>query len=362
MPSKSALVLILTAAALASGCAKHAAPAEEVRPVRTLTVAPPVATPAATYSGEIKARRENALGFQVAGRIQRRHVEVGDSVAKGQPLFELDPVDTALNASAHKAQVDSARSQLAQAKADAERYAALAKKGFVGRSDLERAQLQVDTAAQSLRAAEANHRVAANQAGYATLRASATGVVTSVDAEVGAVVQAGQVVVHVAEDGERELVVSVPESRVAELREAAALTVELWADPTRSYSGRLRELAPDTDDVTRTYAARISVIDADAALRLGMTAKLNVTLGGGSELRRLPLTAVLDTDGKPRVWVVDAAMRAVSREVSLAQPTKDAVLVSRGLQDGDVVVTAGVHLLREGQKVAPMASRNVVER
>src|SRR5207247_296343 len=115
------------------------------------------------------------------------------------------------------------------------------------------------------------------------------------------------VVIHVAEDGERELVVSVPESRVDELRTAHALQVTLWADPTHAYVGRLRELAPDTDAVTRTYAARITVLEPDAQLRLGMTAKLGVALDGGAALRWLPLTALIDTDGKPRVWIVDPA-------------------------------------------------------
>lgn len=362
MSPKIAFAIAATAAALLSGCAPPAEPAEEVRPVRTLTVAPPAELLVAAYSGEIKARREDALGFQVGGRIRRRLVEVGDTVAAGAPLMELDPSDTALNASAYRAQVDAARAQLAQAKADAQRYEALAQKGYVGRSDLEKARLSVDTATQSLRAAEANHRVAANQAGYTVLRATAPGVITAIDAEAGRVVQAGQVVIHVAEDGERELVVSVPESRVDELRTARSLAVELWADPARRYQGRLRELAPDTDDVTRTYAARVSVLDADAALRLGMTAKLTVGLGVGEDLRRVPLTAILDTDGKPRVWIVTASMRVEARPVTLARAARDAVLVSQGLHDGDVVVTAGVHLLRDGQKVAPIVSTTVAER
>ena len=169
--------------------------------------------------------------------------------------------------------------------------------------------------------------------------------------EVGKVVQAGQVVIHIAEHGERELVVSIPESRVDELRNARALDISLWA-ADKHYVGRLRELAPDTDSITRTYAARISVLEPDAALRLGMTARLSVDLNLADGLRKLPLTAIYDPDGKPRVWVVDPkTSRVAPRTITLTQMQKNAALVSAGLNDRDVVVTAGVNLLHDGQRV-----------
>jgi len=343
---------IVAALPFVAGCHQQQASVEDVRPVRTLTIGAPVNAAGASYSGEIKSRRENALGFQTGGRVQQRLVEVGDSVAAGAPLMKLDPIDATLNAQASQAQVDSARAKLAQVKADLVRNEALAQKHYVGQSALEKARLDVDTAEQSLKAAQASYRVAANQAGYTTLKASAAGVVTAIDVEVGKVVQAGQVVIHIAEHGERELVVSIPESRVDELRNARALDISLWADADKHYVGRLRELAPDTDSITRTYAARISVLEPDAALRLGMTARLSVDLNLADGLRKLPLTAIYDPDGKPRVWVVDPkTSRVAPRTITLTQMQKNAALVSAGLNDRDVVVTAGVNLLHDGQRV-----------
>jgi len=343
---------LIAALPLLAGCSSNHVQIEDVRPVRTLTIGAPSAAAAASYSGEIKARHEAVLGFMVGGRIQQRLVEVGDRVKAGMPLLRLDPTDTALNAQAALAQVNSARSSLAQNRNDLARYEALAQKSYVGKSELEKARLTLANAEQSLKAAEANYHVAANQAGYTTLKANVDGVVTALDADTGRVVQAGQVVIRIAEHGERELLVSVPESRVDELRTARALSVEMWADSTRHYAGRLRELAPDTDTVTRTYAARISVIDADAAVGLGMTARLSVDLASSGEARKLPLTAIFDPDGAPRVWVVDPkTSRVTQRAVTLAQMQKNAVLVSSGLQDRDIVVTAGVNLLHDGQQV-----------
>src|SRR5258706_9310355 len=184
-------VLVLTL--VFSGCHNDPARVEDVRPVRTLTVGAPVNTTGATYSGEIKARREDALGFQIAGRIQQRLVEVDDNVAAGAPLMRLDPIDATLSAQAALAQVDSAHARFAQLKAELARNQALAEKNFVGKSQLEKAQLDLDTAEQSLNAARANYHVSANQAAYTSLTANAEGVDTAIDVYAGRPVQAWHV-------------------------------------------------------------------------------------------------------------------------------------------------------------------------
>jgi len=226
------LVPAVLALSLLAGCARQATPAEDVRPVRAVRIGAPGETVGALYSGEIRARREAALGFMVSGRIQQRMVEVGDTVAPGTVLFRLDPTDAMLNANASRSQVASARSQYEQARGDYQRFMKLADAQYVSRSELDKAKMNLRTAQEALRAAEANNGVVANQAGYTTLRATAAGVVTSIEGEAGQVVSPGQVVARIAERGERELIVSVAESRVDELRKARALAVELWADPS----------------------------------------------------------------------------------------------------------------------------------
>ncbi|MFT3807024.1 efflux RND transporter periplasmic adaptor subunit [Arenimonas sp.] len=358
MSRRLTFAITLACASLLTACGEQAQEAETSRPVRTQVVAAQAGDAIASYSGEVRARRETTIGFLVSGRVQQRLVEVGDTVAVGTPLFRLDPTDAALNASASRSQLESARSQYEQARIDYQRYAQLAEKKYVSRFELEKSRLSLQTSQQSLQAAEANYRMAANQSAYTVLKATTAGVITAIDVEVGQVVQAGQAVVRVAEQGEREIVVSVPESRVDELRNARSLTIELWVDPSRRYQGRLREMAPDTDSVTRTYEAKVSLLDADASVRLGMTGKVHVASPSADGLRRIPLTAIYDMDGKPRVWVVDAGTSRVSmRDVRLAGMRKEGVLVSAGLKDGDIVVTAGVNLLHAGQKVRlPAAS------
>jgi RND family efflux transporter MFP subunit len=355
--SRHVLLSASIALALLSGCARETPAPEEVRPVRVARVQAQPGGMAASYSGEVRARRETALGFQVTGRVQQRLVEVGDSVKAGQALMRLDASDAALNANASRSQLDSARSQYKQAQLDFQRYERLAAKAYVSRYEFEKAKLSRDTAAESYRAAEANYRMAANQAAYTTLHAPVAGVVTAIEVEAGQVVPSGQIAVRVAQDGEREIVVSVPEGRVEELRQARSLAIELWAGGGKRYRGRLRELAPDIDSVTRTYDARIAIEDADAAVRLGMTGKVAVELPTQASLRKLPLTAIYDADGATSVWVVDPSdSRARLRRVQLASAQRDGVLVRSGVRDGDLVITAGVNLLHDGQKVRPMAA------
>ncbi|MBV8467209.1 MAG: efflux RND transporter periplasmic adaptor subunit [Burkholderiales bacterium] len=330
------LTVTLVVAALA-GCGRQESHYEEVRPVRTTVVQDAVATGVADYAGDVRARREAPLGFRIGGQITARYVELGEHVAAGQPLFRLDGRDVELQTAAAKSQLDKARM-------DFERARQLKDKGFVSQSNVDQAKAAFDVA-------ESQFKLAANQDGYAVLKAEHAGVVTSLNGEAGQVVAAGQPVAAIAEDGEREVAISIPESRVNELRKADKIAITLWASPGKRYTGKLRDLAVDTDPATRTYAARITITDADDAVRLGMTA--NVLLPSTEQHGiALPLTAIYDIDGRQRVWLVDKATNRVhAQEVHLGEIHDNAAWIADGIKPGDVVVTAGAHLLHTNELV-----------
>jgi RND family efflux transporter MFP subunit len=343
---------------LAACGAKQAPVYEEVRPVHSVIAGASRGAAGATYSGVVRARYESRLGFQASGRVVARLVEVGSRVRRGQPLMRLDPAQEVLQVAAADADVEGARSRVAQLKVEVQRTEQLLARNFASQAELDQQKLSLAEAESQLASATARQRIKANQRAYTVLVADRDGVVSAIDAEAGQVVSPGQPVVTVAADGEREVVVSVPESRVDELRRAASLQVSLWAHPDRRYAGALRELAPDTDSVTRTYAARISVKQPDAAVMLGMTAAVSVSGADGSRAIRLPLTAIHDRDGQPMVWVVDRDTSRVStRPVQLGGAHDDAVLVTAGLEGGETVVTAGTHRLHAGQRVRPVAAQ-----
>jgi len=361
MKTETAIAL-LALALTGAGCARKQEPAPEpARPVRSIVVGATSGSVGATYSGQIEARYESKLGFQTSGKIVARLVDVGSRVKRGQPLLRLDPAQEQLHVVAAVADVDAARSRVAQNKVDLQRTEQLLARQFASQAEVDQQRLALAESESQLRSALAQQQIKVNQRGYTELVADRDGVVTALSAEAGQVVSAGQAIVTVAADGEREVVVSVPESRVDELRRAGALQISLWAQRDKRYAGSLRELAPDADSVTRTYSARITIRDADPSLMLGMTASVHAPDVAGRSAIRLPLTAIVHKDGQALVWIVDpASAQVATRSVELGSAHDDEVLVTRGLSGGETVVTAGVHQLHAGQRVALAAPTSAV--
>lgn len=348
-----ALTAVLALLPLFAACGHTEAPArEDIRPVRSTVVGESRGSVGATYSGQIQARHEVKLGFQLAGKISARLADVGMHVRRGQVLLRLDPQQETLHLASADAEVQAARSRMEQNRVDLARTEQLLARNFASQAEVDQQRLALAESQSQLRSALADQEIKQNQRGYTELLADRDGVIVAVDAEAGQVVSAGQPVVTLAGDGEREVLVSIPESRVHELREAANLEISIWANPDRRYRGALRELSPNADEVTRTYDARISITDADSALLLGMTASVYAPDVAGVSAIRLPLSAIYQKDAQALVWIVDANSSQVStRAVQLAGAQDDSVLIAAGLSPGETVVTAGVHMLYPGQRV-----------
>jgi RND family efflux transporter MFP subunit len=346
---------ILTAAALAAvlaACGKQEAPPPAPRAVIAQVVGAKPAGSANVYSGEVRARYENDLAFRVGGKVVARFVDVGATVKKGEQLARLDPQDAQLGVDSARSQLAAAEADHALAKAELERYRDLHARQYVSRAVLDGRQTTFDTTKARLEQARAQAQVARNQSSYTTLVAEADGVITAVNVEAGQVVSPGQPVMRFARPEEKEVAINVPETRLGELRDAGDILIAVWAAPDKPYRGRVREIAPNADPVTRTFAAKISFVEPDAAVKLGMTA--NVAIGDHSpvEVITLPLTAVTQVDGKPAVWVVDPQTSKVNlRPVAIGAYREDGVTVRDGLHTGEVVVTAGVHKLLPGETV-----------
>lgn len=345
------LTVVLALAALLAACSKPAPVAEQPRPVRAILVAPAKTTALAELAGEVRPRVESRLGFQVAGRITGRAAEVGQRVRRDQALATVDAADYRLGASAAKAQLAAAQVDRDQQRIDFKRFRELNQQGFISGADLERRKAQLDAAEARYDAAAAQADVSANQAAYAVLRAPADGVVTAVEAEVGQVVASGQSVVRIAQTDEKEVVVAIPENRLEALRRIPEVRVTLWAGDGE-LRGHVREIAPVADPATRTYAARITLIDAPPTVALGMTATVRFEAPLPAPILALPLQSLLRDQGATYVWLLDPASMTVTKSrVEIAQVSGNEVVISGGVAPGATVVTAGVHLLKEGQKV-----------
>lgn len=351
------------ALALLAACSREAPPPPADRLVVAHLVAAGEVRSDANYSGEVRPRHETPLAFRIGGKLTSRLVDVGQAVAAGQVLARLDPADAALGASAAQANLAAARADLTFAAAERERYRGLRERNFVSQAALEAKEAAWQAAQGRLDAATAQAGLAGNQNAYAVLCAETAGVVSAVLAEAGQVVAAGQPVLRLARPGEMEVAIAVPENRVGELQAADRIRIGLWAQnpageeggkEAGGYAGRVREIAPMADPVTRTYAVRVSLLEPDAAVRLGMTATVRLGRGGG-KAALVPATAIFQQAGKPAVWVIGADGRVALRPVEVAQFREDGALVSAGLAGGERIVAAGVHKLAAGEtvRVAP---------
>ncbi|HEX4763985.1 MAG TPA: efflux RND transporter periplasmic adaptor subunit, partial [Usitatibacter sp.] len=199
--------------------------------------------------------------------------------------------------------------------------------------------------------------ISTNQADYTTLVADSDGVVVSVSAEPGQVVAAGQPVLRLARAGEKEVVVNAPEGQLDRFKVGNAVAISLWASNTALFAGRIREIAGGADPTTRTYTVRVTAIDPPPQALIGMTANVVFPQQPDATLVLLPISALAQDGAQPAVWVVDPKSSQVKlRKVTVGQYREDGVTITQGLESGDIVVTAGVHKLRENQVVRHVAA------
>lgn len=346
-----AAALVMAGLALAACQQKAEEPAVPVRPVRTLTVAPSPAQPQASFTGVIEARDQASLAFRIGGRIAERLVGIGATVKDGQPLARLDPETEVNELRSARAALSAADGFLRQAEAAYERQSHLYARGVTSRADYEQAEQALKSARAQVEAAAAGVRIAEDVVGFTVLKADAPGVVTAIGAEPGEVVAPGRMVVQLARRDGRDAVFDVPAGAVAAMGVDDRMTVALAGNSAIAATGRVREVSPEADPVTRLFRIRVGLIDPPDGMRLGVSVQ-GTPLPIEAQGFAIPASALVRSSGQTAVWVVDPSTRTLAaRQVELAADDPARAVVRRGLVAGDVVVTAGVSGLKAGQTV-----------
>jgi len=345
---------------LLSSCQRTEEPvAPEIRPVRAMTVAKGAGSGTFTLTGTVQAQSEVNQSFRIDGRLLERLVSVGDAVRPGQLIARLDPQNEESGLLSARAQLTGAQARLVEAQNNFTRMRDLVVENAVSRASFDQAEAGLKTAQAQVESAQSQVTLATNRLGYTRLMSSVAGVVTVQGAEPGEVVGAGRMIVQVAREGGRDAVLDVP-ARVKDAVTANPdIVVSLTADPKVTAKGVVREVAPRADPVTGTFRVRFRLIDPPVAMRLGttVTGRINLPAAATAAIE-IPPSAVTRADRQASVWVVDpktgtVASRAI--EIRASDPTR--IEVASGLAPGDVVVTAGVHALRSGQKVRLLETR-----
>ena len=345
------IAAVLLPLALA-GCGEEQVRDVPVRPVKVMEVPKPLTERTLTYSGVIAPRIESTLGFRVSGKILERFVNVGESIKAGQKIARLDEKDLKLAESSARAAVAAAKTRLDVASDALNRARFLKPNGFIAQSAVDQRQLEVDSAQSALNSARDQLDQAINATSYALLLADKDGIVTSVRAEPGQVVSAGQAVITLAHSDDVEATVAIPEQEIIKLKDGQPASVSLWSAPDIKSEGKIREIAGAADPASRTYAVRVAIAQPSPEMRIGMTAAVTFHVSQATPVVVVPVAALTGDGGKTTAFVADPQIETVARrEIEAGRVTDEGVEVKAGLKPGDILVTAGIQFLKDGMKV-----------
>ncbi len=347
------ILVALVFSAIVAGCNdKEPTMSEPVRPLLSVIVSPQAAN-RLRYAGSVEPRIQAELGFRLLGRVIKRQANVGDIVTKGQVIAMLDPLVLELAVRSAEAELSNAKAQLRNAVLSERRQYQLSQVDSASQAEYENALLVKESAQASLARAEANLDKAKEQLAYSQLHAEFDGVITEVSAEVGQVLSAGETAFVEARPDLRDVVIDVPEDDIAAISIGASFDIFLQLEPTIRALGMVREIAPQSDETTRTHRVKISLLDPSSAFRLGTIVTASAVLDSGEQLV-LPRSALLQQGETSKVWVIDPKTSTVSaRTVTLKGDIKGAknMVITAGLRAGERVAVAGVNSLKEGQQV-----------
>jgi membrane fusion protein, multidrug efflux system len=338
------------AVASLSACEEAAPPPASIRPVRTVVVQKHIIGETVALTGHIRAQDEVNLAFRIDGKLTERLVNIGDRVTVGQLVGRLDPQNELNALRSAEADLAAAQAMQTQTQGSEGRLRELLQKGIATRAQYDQALQQLQTAQSQIKSTEARLRTAEDRRSYTELYADTAGAIIAKGAEPGEVIRAGQMIVQIAREGNKDAIFDVPVQLIRAGR-PAEVEVYLADNPNLRTTGHVREVSPQADSATRTHQVKIGLIDPPQAMFLGTTVVGRVTLHAEMVVE-LPGTALTQLNGRPAVWVVDVTTKTVElRPMEIARHESSSVIVAHGVQDGDIVVTAGVHALHPGQKV-----------
>jgi RND family efflux transporter MFP subunit len=347
------VLLVAFVLACLTACEQPTPPISQIRSVRAVTAEHRVISESVVLIGQIRARDEISLAFRIDGKLVERSVNLGDRITVGRLVARLDSQNEQNALQGAEADIAAAQAALAQAEKLEARQADLLKRNITSRALYDQALQQLQTAQALLDSAQARHRTNQSRLKYTELETEVAGIVTAKGAEPGEFIRAGQMIVKVAREDRKDAVFEVPTQLAMSRRipQNPVIHVALIDNPNIKTTGRLREVSPQADPVTRLFQVKVGLDNPPIEFFLGVTVSGAVSLES-PPVMALPLTAIIESDGKPSVWVVDPASNTVAlRPVEILRYDPSVVIVSNGLRDGEVVVTAGVNVLHPGQKV-----------
>ncbi len=353
-----ALPLLLT------GCQREEPPELDlVRPIRAMKVGDLQALGERTFPGRARAAQEVDLSFRITGPLIARPVSVGDAVKEGELVARMDPRDFKVRLRESEGNLQRARANEQRAQADYDRNLNIQRKdrGAISQAAIDRSQEALELAKADIAALEATVDGARDDLSDTSLLAPFEGTIVRTFVENFQFVQARQPIVRLLDKRRIEFVVNIPETLMSLIKYVETVEVEFDAFRGVKIPAEISEIGTEASETTRTFPVTL-IMDQpeDAAILPGMAGRAigQVRAPDGAQQLDIviPVTAVFspEMEDKSYVWVIDEAANTVSRrEVQIENLTASGLAVREGIEPGEIIATAGVHFLTEGQQVRP---------
>lgn len=342
-----------------SGCSEQTQEFEaRLRPVRFMAVSDAKGFRGRTFSGASKSSQESRLSFKVSGTITSLPVQIGQRLGRGDSIAELDAASYVLQKQQAQAALIEAQANNRRASANYARTKGLYANENASLNDLEAARAQAESAAAVVAAAAKALEIAKLNVSYTRLVAETDCSIASLGVEINENVQAGQTVAVVSCGDSYEVTLNLPESLIGSINQRTPVSIEFGAIPGVALEGEVSEVAVATAGAA-AFPVVIRVLTQHPALRSGLAANVTFqfdTQTGVKDSVVLPVNLVVNDTQGTFVFVVepegDTGEAIVKRRaVTLGELTQDGVEIQSGLTNGDRVVTAGISVLRDGQRV-----------
>ena len=337
------------------GCGKDEVVVEEeiIRPVKVIEVRMAEGGLRRTFSGTVRAGQEASLTFRVGGKVEEIMVEVGDRVKKDQVLAQLDPYDYELSVKNTESNLKSARAAYKNSESNYQRNKPLYENRSISKVELDEYETQRNSDRAQVEALEAQLAQARNQLAYTSLKAPFGGFISAKEIDEFENVISGQPIFTLVDPGELKVDAGIPESLITRVREGEAVSVKLESLPGTELAGVVSEVGVALDTSTGTYPVTVKISNPSPEIRPGMAAEVTFTFGftGGTGLI-VPTSAILEDiqTGDRYLWIFSEGTVS-KRQVKTGALVTEGIEIISGIKGGEIVVTAGVHRIEEGQKV-----------
>lgn len=322
-----------------------------------------------TLTGALKAKEQVDVTPQLAGRLIQLTVDTGQSVTRGALVGVLQDDELAQQMERSKAAIAVVDASIAQreaelnnAKVELERKRKLVEEGLLSRLELDAletrfrvSQSQLELARAQRRQSEAEQRELAIRQSQMRIYAPLSGVVSKRHVTVGALLNASTPLVTIVSVNPMVIMANVSEREIARIKRGALVGVTIDSLPGQNFSGRIMRIAPLLDPQTRNGQVEIEIPNRGGVLKGEMFARADLDLGSQRETVLLPRDALVYRGEQPGVYTIEAE-KAKFRTVETGLTQADKVEVINGIKAGEVVITRGSNLLKDGDRVKVQTS------